>query len=144
MATKFKDTPKRGVGRPENSTMTERQALIKRELIATLKPYYKPAAEQLAILAGIDISKLKVKSDKASNELVIEDESKDSKKESLISPTIRVQACRALMDSFTEAIKDLYSKEDYTPAKAPEEEEDKPKQTATVSKLSLHVKTTEQ
>ena len=141
MTTKFKDALKRGAGRPANSTMTERQAIIKRELIATLKPYYKPAAEELARIAGIDVDKINNK-DKSVSELIMEDVDKNKDSGNGISPTIRVQACRALMDGFTDAIKDLYSKEDYTPAKVSPEDE-KPK-LSSVSKFSLHVRSTEE
>jgi len=138
MATKFKDSPKRGAGRPPNSEVTERQALIKREIIATLKPYYKPAAEELAKLAGIDISKVKSKEkDSSKDELVVED---DLAKMNQVSANVRCTAAKTLMDKFEEAIKELYSKEDSTPAKVPVEEVPKPNN---VSKLSLTVRSTE-
>lgn len=129
---KYKDTPKRPAGRPPNSEITERQALIKREIINTLKPYYKPAAEQLAKLAGIKIET----KESSKSELVVEDE--DFPKAESVSANVRCTAAKTLMDKFEEAIKELYSKEDSTPSKPSVEEV--PKQTSNVSKFSLHLK----
>lgn len=135
MVAKYKDTPKRGAGRPSNAEVTERQALIKREIINTLKPYYKPAAAELARLAGIVLPQ--DKKDKSENELVVENEA-EFDKANTVSANVRCTAAKTLMDKFEEAIKELYSKEDYTPAKVPEVEE-KPKQ-SNVSRLSLTVR----
>ena len=137
MAKPYKDSVKRRVGRPSNDELTERQALIKREIINTLKPYYKPAAEQLAKLAGIKVS--------SKEELVVENSEKgEFDKGDSVSANVRCTAAKTLMDKFEEAIKELYSKEDSTPAKAPPEEEEPKPKPSNVSKLSLTVRSKEE
>lgn len=127
MAKPYKDTPKRSVGRPRNDEITERQALIQREIIKTLKPLYKPAAEVLAELAGIKL-------DKPKEELVIED---DNNKKETVSANVRCTAAKTIMDKFEEAIYNQFAKEDTTPAKKVEPEAPS---LAPVRQLSLTVK----
>lgn len=124
---RYKDSVKRSVGRPRLDELTERQALIKREIITPLKPYYKAAVERLAQLAGIK--------SQAKESLLIE--SDDSKKLD-VSANVQYNACKTIMDKFENGIINLWEKGDTTPA-TPEESEETPK-LAPVRKLQLTVK----
>lgn len=131
MATRPKNQPPKAVGRPALPQLSERQAAMRKELLNVVKPYFKAALKEIAKIAGLDVDK-----EESTESIVIENEDK-TKKEAVPANT-RLSACKVITDMYQGSLKEVYLKDDQTPAK-PEvpNPEDKPK--GTVSKLSLHV-----
>lgn len=125
-----KNQPAKPNGRPPLPQLSERQAAMRKELLNVVKPYFKAALKEIAKIGGLDVDKEEV-----SPSIEIQDDSK-TKKEAVPANT-RLSACKAITDMYQSSLKEVYLRDDQTPAK-PEEPEETPKP-ATVSKLSLHV-----
>ncbi len=126
-----KNQPVKPAGRPPLPEMSERQAVMRRELLNVVKPYFKSAVAQIALIAGIVNE---VPADK--EVLTIENEDVKTKKE-IVSAATKLTACKIIVDTYKDSLKEVYLKEDTTPAE--KEPEPIPQSTGKVSRLSLTV-----
>lgn len=125
-----KNQPPKANGRPRLPQLSERQSAMRTELLNVVKPYFKAALKEIAKIGGLEVDKQEV-----SPSLEIEDASKPKKE--LVPANTRLSACKAITDMYQSSLKEVYLKDDTTPAKVEEPEQViKP---TNVSRLSLHV-----
>lgn len=124
-----KNQPVKPVGRPPILYVGERQAVMRRELLNVVKPYFKLAMEQIARIAGIAENNNEEK-----DTLSIQQEDTKNYKE-VISANTQLAACKVIVDTYKEGLKETYPKEGGNTS----EEEITPPAPASVSRLSLTV-----
>jgi hypothetical protein len=124
-------------GRPPLSDLpqiSERKEVMRRELVNVLKPYYRAAIAEIAILGGIRKRK---KGDVEISAVSEEGSNTESSKEEKISANVRLTACKTLAEAYESSLKEVYLKDDTTPSKKELDAEPKPK--ATVHSISFSV-----
>lgn len=131
MSKRPKNQPAKANGRPPLPQLSERQSVMRRELLNVVKPYFKAALKEIAKIGGLKV-------DEETQSLDIQDDDKSKKEQ--VGASTRLSACKTITDMYQNSLKEVYLKDDSTPASKNEDDDTPPvRTTGTVSKLSLHV-----